>query len=386
MNEISIENLPDKAFSSENLYLDEDYILTCPDTPILPSLKKRLSDWYYRSVYAESNPGFTEFISTTSAEGMLLSKSGGESEEEIEANDFYSKFCEFTDKVYSTFREKNDLKINMISDQIKDLVQMTKTHKVYLLNFTDYETDDTDYNVAQSVKTAILAIAMSETLRLPVHKQIELGLAALLHRIGVMHIPQELFYADRPLTPEEKKSITLFPLLGFKALKAAEFPTAVALAVLEHRENLDGSGYPRGFTGDKISLYGKLLSVASAYCAAVSRRPFRGQMDGHSGMMDLIREKGKKYDEKVLRVLLLTLTVYPIGTYVELTDGSVGIVTSTNAAEPKYPVLKMIHDSKKSFYADAPILHTSENDEIQIEKALTSSEVEELKSEMPGSL
>ena len=86
-------------------------------------------------------------------------------------------------------------------------------------------------------------------------------------------------------------------------------------------------------------------------------------------MLELIKEKGRKYDEKVLRVLLLTLTVYPIGTYVKLTDGSVGIVSETNSAEPKFPLLKMIFDSKMTYYADAPIFQTAEDDDVLIDRA-----------------
>ena len=182
------------------------------------------------------------------------------------------------DKLFQSYKSGSEPRLNQISEQVKRLLQMMKTHKAFLLNFAEYESNEIDYSVSQSVKTAILAIAMSETLRLPAHKQIELGIAAILHRIGVMQIPQELFYSDRALTPEQKKSITLFPVLGFRSLKAAEFPLpVVALAVLEHRENVDGSGYPRGITGDKISLYGKLISVASSYCAAVFKTAVQGQ-------------------------------------------------------------------------------------------------------------
>ncbi len=382
MNEISVDSMPNQAFCSENIYLDEDYILLSPETPMLPTLKRRLFDWNYKSVRAKGSPEFTEIISSGDAEGILLRNNGEESEEAIEADEFYKSLCSFTSKLFIKYREGNEPKVNPVSDQIKKLIQMTKTHTSYLMSLTEYESEDIDYSVSQSVKTAILSIAMSETLKLPAHKQIELGIAALLHRIGSINIPQELFYSKRALTPEEKKSITLFPVLGFKSLKAAEFPTSVALAVLEHRENVDGSGYPRGFTGDKISLYGKIISVASAYCATVSKRPFRENIDGYSGILELIKEKGHKYDEKVLRLLLLTLTVYPIGTYVMMTDGSVGIVNKTNSAEPKYPVLKMIFDSKRTYYADAPIMNTSPEDEIQIERALNRDEVEEIRANM----
>ena len=117
----------------------------------------------------------------------------------------------------------------------------------------------------------------------------------------------------------------------------------------------------------------------------VSKRPFRNNVDGHSGMLELIKEKGRKFDEKVLRVLLLTLTVYPIGTYVTMTDGSIGIVHETNSAEPKYPVLKMIFDSNGTYYADAPLLQTKEEDNVQISGALNRDEVEELIARMPSS-
>jgi len=377
--------MPNQAFSSEHLYLDDDYILICPETPVLPGLRRRLYDWSFKSVHAQGTPEFTEIISSGDAEGILLKKSGGESEQENEAADFFENLCKFVDKLFQSYKEGNGIKLNIISDQVKKLLQMTKTHKPFLLNLSEYESNEIDYGVSQSVKTAILAIAMSDTLKLPAHKQIELGLAAILHRIGSMQIPHDLFYSNQTLTPEQKKSITLFPVLGFRSLKAAEFPLSVALAVLEHRENVDGSGYPRGITGDKISLYGKLISVASSYCATVSKRPFRDNVDGHSGMLELIKDKGRKYDEKVLRVLLLTLTVYPIGTYLKMTDGSIGIVNETNSAEPKFPVLKMIFDASGTYYADAPILHTGEEDDIQISAALSRNEVETLMAKLPNS-
>ncbi|MBI9109202.1 MAG: HD domain-containing protein [Spirochaetales bacterium] len=383
MIDISVVNMPDQAFSSECIYLDNDYILLSPETPMMPSLKHRLIEWNFKEVKSINAPVFTELASFEEAEGALLRKGSGESQEEIEANEFFKELCEFVEETFRNYKEKNELRLRAISEKVKLLIQMTKTHKIYLLNLAEYEAVDVDYSVSQSVKTAILTAAMSDTLRFPAHKQMDLATAALLHRIGVIQIPQELFYTNRALTPEEKKNVTLFPVLGFRILKSLEFPVSVALAVLEHRENIDGTGYPRGLTGDKTSLYGKLISVASAYCAAVSKRPFRDNMDGHSGMLELIKDKGKKYDEKILRVLLLTLTVYPIGTFVRLTDGSIGIVSQTNSAEPKFPVLKMIFDSNMNYYAESPLLQTNEGDDVQIDRALNRDEVEELKLSIP---
>ena len=64
MNEISVENIPNQAFSSENMYLDDGYILISPETPFLSSLRRRLYDWEFRAVMAEGSPEFTEIISS----------------------------------------------------------------------------------------------------------------------------------------------------------------------------------------------------------------------------------------------------------------------------------------------------------------------------------
>ena len=74
MNVISVENLPNQAFSSVNIYLDDDYILLSPETPMLPALKHRLNDWYYKEVRADGTPAFTEIISSGDAEGILMKK------------------------------------------------------------------------------------------------------------------------------------------------------------------------------------------------------------------------------------------------------------------------------------------------------------------------
>ncbi|MDC7126730.1 MAG: HD domain-containing protein [Spirochaetales bacterium] len=384
MNEIALEGIPNKAFCSENIYLEKDYILVNPDTPVLPELKNRLEQWGFKTIFAEGAPIFTEIMSGADAEGMLLKQDNTATESELEAAAFFEEICAFVKKTFEGFKEGNTLRLSTISEHVKDIIQMYKTHRSSLLNFTELDSENYDFSVKQSVKTAILSIAMGEILKLPAHKQIEIGVAALLHRLGSMQIPQSVFYSDKELTPEQKKSITLFPVLGFRALKAADFPLPIALAILEHRENVDGTGYPRGITGDKISLYGKIVSVASSYCAAVSKRPFRANLDGHSGMLDLIKEKGKKYDERILRILLLTLTVYPIGTYVLMTDGSIGVVSATNSATPKYPTLKMVFDHNMTYYVNTPILQTSEDDDVLIDRALTRIEVDDIRAKLPS--
>ncbi|WP_319562953.1 HD domain-containing phosphohydrolase [Marispirochaeta sp.] len=165
-------------------------------------------------------------------------------------------------------------------------------------------------------------------------------------------------------------------------LKAAAFPATVALAVLEHAERVDGTGYPRKLTGDKISLYGKIIAVATAYNGAVSRRPYKQERDGHSGIMDLLKDIGKHFDERILRALVYTLSIYPIGTYVELTNGAKGVVVRTNINDPKYPAIKLLLNEKGNLYAETPVLQTKEGDSVQIARSLSPEMVRELEERL----
>ena len=152
----------------------------------------------------------------------------------------------------------------------------------------------------------------------------------------------------------------------------------VSAAVLEQGERLDGSGYPRKLTAEKISLYGKILSVTTSYTAAISKRPFRENLDGHSGIMDLLKGIGKRYDEKVLKALVLLLSVYPVGTHVLLTNGAKGVVVKTSPQDPKHPVVKLLINEDGHPYMKQPMLQTSADEQIQIRRTLKEPEVAEI--------
>ena len=130
-------------------------------------------------------------------------------------------------------------------------------------------------------------------------------------------------------------------VLGYRILKGFSAPENVALAALEHHERIDGSGYPRALTAPKITDYALIIGVVCSYDAMLSRRPFRpGTLDGHATIKDLAQKNRKQYDEKILKALVYTLSVYPVGTAVMLSNNSKGIVVKTDPAKPRCPVVR----------------------------------------------
>jgi HD-GYP domain-containing protein (c-di-GMP phosphodiesterase class II) len=235
-----------------------------------------------------------------------------------------------------------------------------------------------NYLISHSVKTAILSIALAEFLKLPQHKIIELGAAALMHKIGMRKLPESIVTKPGGLKENEWNAIKAYPILGYKILQASLFPSALCLAVLEHQERNNGTGYPRKLAGEQISLYGKVLAVISSYCAAIEKRPFKSGKDAHTGIMDILKSMGKQYDEKIVRALIFTLSFYPIGTKVFLSNNSVAVVVKTNSSNPKEPVIKVLTNEEGEPLTDNVVIDLSQNKKLQISRLLTQSEIVKL--------
>jgi HD-GYP domain len=175
------------------------------------------------------------------------------------------------------------------------------------------------------------------------------------------------------LSPQEKKSITAHPVLGYNLLKERLVPLAVCLAALEHHERVNGSGYPRALTGEKISLYSKIIMVACSFDAVTANRPYKQAKDGHSGMVDILKNEGKQYDDLVIRALVVSLSIFPIGTQVMLTNGKNAVVIDVNPDNPRYPVVQLL--GSRSPDGKDLLIRTSETS-VRVLRPLTKEEIE----------
>ncbi|MDR3200199.1 MAG: HD-GYP domain-containing protein [Spirochaetales bacterium] len=381
MNHINVTNLAVNTYYAAPVWLDEKYILLSQNVPVTEALAKRLKKWNYAGVYTDGSTDpqtFNDLESgATESTAMTLTQNLKEQENINDVSRFYKDMLEFTEKRFTDFVTKNDLSIKLISDKVKETIEKAKIRKNYILRLADMQAHEKSYIVAHSVKTTILSCAVGAQLKLPPHKLIELGTAALLHEIGMIRLPPQLYMSDKVLTPEEKRAITAHTVLGFKILKQFGFPMPVCLAVLEHHEHPDGTGYPRGVTGERISLAARIIGLCSAYAALVSKRPYRSGKEGHSVLVDLLKGRGRHYDESVLKALVFCLSLYPVGSYVLLANNAKGLVVETNIANPKAPTVKVLISPSGTKLSD-PYLVKSDEVETQITRPLEKEEIADI--------
>jgi len=129
----------------------------------------------------------------------------------------------------------------------------------------------------------------------------DLELAALLHDVGKIGVPENILNKPGPLTSEEYKMIKDHPVFGEGILKPVVELTQIAKVVRSHHEKYDGSGYPDGLKGLEIPLGARIMTVADAYDAITSKRPYRGEESHHFAVKEIIRCSGTQFDPEVIQ-------------------------------------------------------------------------------------
>jgi len=380
MNEYNVKEIEPKSYFSKPVYLDGTYVLTAPEIPFSRELIGLLEKWKFTKVVSEGEAN-REYTSIPNA--AAAAKDGGiagiaqqsDADRLGKANRFYSTFITGVETIFFKATASEELEFKVVMEKIKELVDFIRTDRRFLMRILkDIEAaDNKNYLTIHSVRSTIISIIIGTYLKLPNHRLIELGVAALLHEIGMLKLPKQIYLSQRALTPVEQKAIITHPILGYTLLKSFDFPLPVCLAALEHHERENASGYPRRLSSEKISLYSKIIAVACSYEALSTKRPHKEAKDGYTGMLELLKNEGKQYDDTVVRALVLSLSIYPIGLYVLLSNGKKGQVIDVNPENPRYPIVQIFGE----FTPDGKIktMLTSQ-DTLSIVRPLNRSEIE----------
>ena len=387
MNTYNAEQTKDLSFFNKNVYLDKKFLLLIQETPLTAELKAILKEWDFSLLYSDGEPsGFMSLKTDTSSESKDVLDSNKENEiisekqkrqkevmEEVE-NKFWD-FLKFTDKIFTDYSMKKILDPRFVFDRVKELCDFVKNDKknILLIEMQKYSSP-TNYLVMHSLRSSIFAIIIGLQLKMPPHRLIELGAACLLHEIGMFRLPPQYYMYDAPLSEEGKKALFTHPVLSYNILKNSSFSLPICLGALEHHERENGHGYPRGLTREKISMYGKIIAVACSYEAVTAPRPYKEAQDASSGIVEMIKNTNGQYDETILKALLYSLSFYPVGMYVHLSNGKIAKVIDVNPDDPRFPIVQIY--GKTTPTGDPVIVQTKSNN-VTIKRQLSK---EELKS------
>lgn len=401
MDAIALDTLKKDLNFTGDLYIENNFIVLPHTAPVTEELIKALQEW-----------NFTEFNCDGSLSlGGDIGVSAGNSDEEKKpvtnevANESLKKALENSktlklgnsdksrmDVVHSVYNEYmnyiNSLftryvthkKINQteLSETVKELIVFIKDNRRFILRVTpSVEQRTKNFLVAHSMRTTVLALTIGLQEHLTLSKLIELGVACILHEIGMVRLPPQLYMTDKKFTPGEKAQVMTHPILGYNILKDLEFPMSIQLGVLEHHEKENGTGYPRQLTGDKIISYAKIIAVACTFEAITAPRSYKDERSTFDAMVEMLKNPNHQYDDAAIKALLYSVSLFPIGAYVFLKNGKVAEVTDVNPDNPKLPVVQLLLEKDKD--GSPKTIQTNDTD-LAIVRVLNRKETEDVKA------
>jgi uncharacterized protein BB_0374 len=359
VNTLKLLELAPPVYFTEDVYIDKKFLLFTQESCFTDELKRLLSEWQFTLLYTKGS--VTEEAPQKEDKGAGKTDADGKMQDLAEqklsgelVEKTYKRFYDFTDEVYSTYRNKQSLNTEKIIAKMKELcafVQENRQAVLILQSIMPYNVDN--FLVTHSLRSAVFAIVVGMELKMQNHQLVELATAALMHEIGLIHIAEDIYSRAGELSDEEKKYLHVHPVLSCKILKKAKFPLPVCLGTLDHHERENGTGYPQRLTGEKISLYGKIIAVACSYEAMTGERKYKKAEDPATGLLNVLRREPSQYDEEVLKALLNALSFFPIGSFVYLSNNAVAQVIDNNSEDPRFPIVRVIDRSAKGAFSEA---------------------------------
>ena len=207
---------------------------------------------------------------------------------------FRSSFFIVLGGVVGYLTEKEHLERQIVQTSHMDLVKVLSS----TLDAKD------SYTEGHSFRVASIAKRTGDILKLPKEDIQILYEASLFHDIGKIGIDDAILKKSGSLTPQEFEKIRAHPELGVKILKQVEYFQKFIIAVRHHHERFDGKGYPEGLSGEKIPLIARIITIADAYDAMTSQRPYRKPLTCDEAIAAIKNGSGTQFDPAVVNAFL----------------------------------------------------------------------------------
>lgn len=258
-----------------------------------------------------------------------------------------TEFKEFNENYTATVKQVNDKVERFISSKgsldtnslITDVLSLMDGNTIHLFDMLHNLQAHDDSVYEHSTNVSLISATIGKWLSLDETDVHNLILAGLLHDIGKLSLPKELLNKPGKLTPEEFEIVKSHPKKSYEYLRDFPLDIRIKEACLLHHERCDGSGYPFGIPGNKISIYAKIIAIADVYDAMTSPRSYRPALCPFKAIEVFEREGLYKYDPKFIMTFLEHIGSSYLNNNVLLNDGRTGEIVMLNKLSLSRPMI-----------------------------------------------
>lgn len=208
-------------------------------------------------------------------------------------------------------------------------------------------TSSKDYIYHHSVAMGLLSSYVASKMGYNYGEWIQVGLAGLLADSGMAKVSERITWKEAPLTEREYEMVKNHPTYSYRNVeKIPTLSNHAKVAILQHHERLDGTGYPLGVSQNKIHPFSQIIAVCDMYHAMTSERMYRRKQSPYKVLEEILQEQFGRYDHKVISALVKEMTNYSTGTQIRLSDHREAEVIFVEKTNPTRPLVRIIEDGQ----------------------------------------
>lgn len=234
--------------------------------------------------------------------------------------------------------------LEIVATSMVDSVLRNSTAMALLARMAEKD----EYTSSHSLASSIWALVFGRHLGLDRDSLEAVGLGALLLDVGKTQLPEELLNKTGELTEVERSHIHNHVDFGLDIIRKADgVDQRVLDMVATHHERFDGSGYPRGWQGNQIPVFGRIGGIVDSYSAMISKRPYAPAMTSFDAMREFTSLADKHFQAEMVEQFIQAVGIFPAGTLVELNTGEVGVVLKEHQSTRLQPEIAVVLDAEK---------------------------------------
>ena len=292
----------------------------------------------------------------------------------------YKNLIEKLNKVFTSFKNGANVEMRTFDNISIQLVEDLREHPDSFVGFI--LGGEITYNelAKSSVNTAILSAMTAQELKLPNHKIHNVVAGALLHDIGMLRLSKGITEKKGRLSEAELEQMKSHPGHTSRiVIKELFGPQEVSNVALQHHERWDGQGYPYKVAGQAIDIGARIVSVADAFEAMVSKKTYRNSLLGYQALKNLLADNARRFDPAVIIAFTKIMGIYPINSIVRLNDNSIARVVRIHTDAPMRPIIQVIVNGRGKLLstADTKTINLLEERKLFIKEAIDPEEFSE---------
>jgi len=376
MNRFQVDKIKPGMRFSKPVYIDQNNMLVGANVAIRDGDIKRLLKWGIREILSEGFPvdDVQATISAIKDDGTDLGQIFSDYNKLIAMREEIEKV--HLDTYNAVLKAHNSIRANRLfaTSDLERVVEgiiniLNKNRNAFLFMYNDYK--EWDPLALHAANTTYYAVLIGMRMKYNKPKLVELALGTLMINSGMTQIPVYITHKQTQLSDHELNQVKTHPILGYQAMKKlGNFSEKSCVVVLQHHEQYDGNGYPRGLKGMEIDEGARIAAIADNYEAVLEGRSYREKQFFYQSMKQLIGLGARKFDTVLLKAFLSLMSVYPIGSIVELNKGGIGLVIGSNPQKPMRPIVKMIQTESKQTVRDLVIVNLATDQSLFISRIL----------------